>query len=504
MTLRRRIVLSGLVFWGLAARCLELFQYSNFADVIIGSMQQHQQQQGPSIINSSVNNLESSPHTNARRTDTLAEQTKNITESSFTFTSSHPGKGNDVDNTPRRQRQEKPSLIIHVGPHKTGTTTIQTDAAEYFTAALAKDKYVYLGKASERRESRTIDNSIQNTLRSFGCVHRVLVAQGANQMQNSTKIPVCWKTLLKELEHYRQRNISIILSDEDLSHDSLFTRGVYSIPGYFDILSRALIGWNVTIVIGYRRYAEWAMSSLKQLQAGTCFRKQSGWKHEGGEACAEPWEHIPEWMHRQPWPSARVYHSYEQQVAMWKSHGFATKILNFHHSPQQHLSTTLFCNVLTDTPHTCDFARNRSLRTKENALSVADAAYSNIVFAAEERGIFNTTSPDHTRELLTKQLLHHHQQKLGGDGAISSFRHLPLACPLQSELQELLNVSLVVEERFIPAFYNSPGNRDEHTRSFWRMANERKELCKVDTGTLLDGVSSWMSLLAKLEVLQAQ
>jgi hypothetical protein len=527
---RRRIILSSFVFFGVAARCLELLHYCTLAQVIIlfGESPMGVQQ------GQSINKQESSSPPlimTTRRTDTATDRI-------LASTTNHKEEGDDGDDDNSkinqwRQENYKPSLILHVGVHKTGTTTIQTDAAEHFTESLAQDNYVYLGKASENRSGRVIDNTIQNTLRSVRCVDQVLQRaahvnnnnQNTNyreeEVRNSTttknkKMPACWSTLLQELDLYRQHNTSIILSDEDFSHDSLFTRGVYALPGYFHLLSQTLqVDWNVTIVIGYRRYAEWALSSLKQLQDGTCFRQQRGWKHEGGAPCAAPWDYIPEWMHRQPWPSARVYHSYEEQAAMWQSHGFVTKILNFHHASnqpqpeqqQQDLSMTLFCNVLTDTPHTCNSSRNQPRKTKENALGVAEAAYSNIVFAAAERGLLNITDTamtnatlppaDHLRYRLTRQLLHHHRQQhpLG----TSAFRHLPLLCPPQSQLQELLNISLTVEQRFMPTLYHAPGNREEHTRSFWRMANERKELCSVDTETLLEGVSSWASLLANLK-----
>lgn len=184
--------------------------------------------------------------------------------------------GHDIRSVPSSHHSKfdpsKPSFIIHPGPSKTATTTMQHDLAA-LTDVLAQDKYVYLGRLRTDHSESVVEDVFTNS----DCVQRLHEYQTARHqpLQNETisthqtpdvgAVP-CWDEFVHEVKEYQAKGYSIIMSSEIISN----TYGlVFKQPELFDTLVQALQAvladeWNVLVVIGYRRYAEWAVSTVKQ------------------------------------------------------------------------------------------------------------------------------------------------------------------------------------------------------------------------------------------------
>ena len=69
---------------------------------------------------------------------------------------------------------------------------------------------------------------------------------------------------------------------------------------------------------------------------------------------------------------------------------------------------------------------------------------------------------------------------------------LPIMCPQRSQLEQLLEKSLAMEELVMPDFFASPLGKEEHSRIFWNVWFQKKKVfCWVDIDRLFQGATSW-------------
>jgi len=397
---------------------------------------------------------------------------------------------------PQKQHQRRLlNFIIHVGPSKTATTTLQHDCRD-MKEILEQDHYVYLGKYGRA----TRHSALEQTMMDRTCLQALHEARNSNNPKVSYSQVPCWQPVLKEVDSYYQQGKSIILSSEHYTN----TESPYYDDGgkYFDALTDALhqmldSHWKVLVVVGYRRYMEWVPSALKQLHSAPLApRRTYGLQNK----CTDNWTTISEWMHREPSPSAKNYHFTDSIVPMWSQRGgFPTAILNFHSTDHthndMHISTQFFCHVVPDAPHTCRYTQQRSpdATRQSNARSSALSSYHNLILEAAARGLIDpTTTPRHTR---VSQLADYYEGTLG-----LKHKDLPLTCPSRAELTELLDISLRLEREWLPEFYRHPVlGETAHRAAFWKLADEKKTFCSIDTDRLLDRKKTWDEVLQALK-----
>ena len=121
----------------------------------------------------------------------------------------------------RRQTSIRIHLVVHVGPPKTGTTTLQ-DAFETMTkqGILAKDNYVY-------------ERSLVIKLMDRRCHQQLSRQRGINKangdaVRSGLRAVKCWNETLEALEPYRKSKSNIFYSGEPWSVDynTIQTEGV--------------------------------------------------------------------------------------------------------------------------------------------------------------------------------------------------------------------------------------------------------------------------------------
>jgi hypothetical protein len=286
----------------------------------------------------------------------------------------------------------KPRLVIHIGPPKTGSTSLQADltAMQDF---LRKDGFVYLGRLYKPYRNpkngkivinRRPDSPALTTLRN-------MFSTGNDDFQIETNRKDCifdFRTFLINtfmlpvldsnvnnrslqdssrrqqdtgyVSHNLGRNgapLNILISDEALMklwnvQDNEDVTEIWT--ELYESLTEV---WDVTIVATYRRFFEWLPSAKAQRDKPTLERRRSAWvtSNSGGEAL-------------QPiFPSAFDMNgsSLEEMLFEWRrNHFLSDTVLNaikafqdldsqrkfdlkiFHSYGRRTLTTSFLCNVL--------------------------------------------------------------------------------------------------------------------------------------------------------------
>ena len=147
--------------------------------------------------------------------------------------------------TNRNTNSTKPFLYLHIGPHKTGTTTIQNLLALYHEELL-QDDVVYLGKINdEMKRKYSLSNDIVRPLRAF-----IDGKSGSQQAMLRLK---------RKLVQCSKRSQNVVMSNEYLSD-------IYKLR--IDFGRRVLERFHkmmdpffqVRVVLSYRRYPDWLYS----------------------------------------------------------------------------------------------------------------------------------------------------------------------------------------------------------------------------------------------------
>jgi len=397
------------------------------------------------------------------------------------------------DNTRSSHKKNKPNLIVHIGPAKTGTSTLQKNSRD-FTNVLAMDGYIYAGKFGIQQQRE----AIQDIFDVNDCLF-VTEAYLQNHSLNNTngrlgtegvlkaKDNSCWKTRVTKMDKYLENNTSIIISDEVYSINS--KRQSRSKREY-EALRAVFQDWDLSFVVTYRRYAEWMLSALKQKHSWQCVGEKIDWKGQ----CQTPINFIKNNWKKHNSTSTNMYRNIDETSPVIQSANIPVKILNFHE--EQHITSSFYCDIIPNTPHTCQhtIGNNRSGKgVAENARVIVSSSCSTIVYDAVKIGLSGIDKAKQTRHETTLncvEFMNTHN---------ITHADLPLHCPRQDLLERLLKKSLAFEEKILPDFFVSEMGEVEHRRLFWSMVDERKEFCHVNTKELLKGKTSWEEALTSLK-----
>jgi len=420
------------------------------------------------------------------------------------------------NNTASNETPYQPRLIIHIGPSKTGTTTIQMESIKLQNdGILGQDGFIYWGRY--QKVTMYKQKSMMGLATLFdGAAWREYQKK---KKKSSKKIDE-----LKELlDHLKRNHKSIIISDEALSYKQSYDH-TFLQKNYFENLSEILDGWNVTVVGGYRRLAEWMLSAVKERHAKIAIygdvitaaaknknKNKRGvsttsmlWPNEGGIGLRLPWDLIHSWMFDPqfkriagPGTTAVFYKYIDYTLTVWKYAHYRTAILNLHSSSSSSLMASLYCDIIGDVPHICKHLEENDSNERYNTKSMAWFAYNHLLFDAAKDGLLRSNGPialrNMTRIEATDWFEHYFEVELG-----KSYTDLPLLCPPDEQLERLLNRSLAMEEELLPALEQN-ASVQQHRSSFYHSAYEKREYCWVRTKLVLRQLKSWDELVQRLK-----
>ena len=394
----------------------------------------------------------------------------------------------------------KPFLVIHVGPPKTGTSTLR-DAFKKLNldGVFAQDGYEY--------NTPFVTDNVMD----FRC-HRELLQlrqsiQGKFGKKNSTTITEmtlkrnvpCWNKALNNLDEYREFNRTHLLASNETWSFDIHTAGrtdTTNLMVDWDSIQQTIMPkWNLLIVITYRRYPEWIFSAFNQMNKyKTTKPKLQLWPDEGiGGRIIQPMD-IP--MKREDMVpiSFRYTDNLKQEMDMHPYIPYV--ILNMHSGGGSGLTSSFLCDILPEADHSCQYSRKmeKDGSTTERVLNPSSdhpLFYDALAIAAYEAGLINGTL--YKRPEVADIIQHYHMVTLN----MSSWFDLPLNCPTQSQYDGMLNLSLSLEEELVPQFANLPSTEEEHRRSFWEQV-ETKKFCWVDTESVLKD-ATWLEFFVRFK-----
>ena len=214
------------------------------------------------------------------------------------------------------------------------------------------------------------------------------------------------------------------------------------------------------------------------------------------------------------------------------------------------ISTELYCKVLGihRTPNTCKYSHDLGTNVViHHKGSVDNIPYKLIMFEAYRRGWVHAYPPNskwyntawNTRRgqkkrtetatnamsnstiQLWEDLKEYHIQVVhGGEEAIQqkkiqknkesegSFLVLPLLCPTRKRLEQLLLMSLRLEQLILPDFYNSTLGKEALMTDFWNSADQGRisdtnQFCSVNIPELFGTATSWEEVLTDRMTIQS-
>jgi hypothetical protein len=331
-----------------------------------------------------------------------------------------------------------PRAIVHVGPRNTGSSAIQSSIGKY-SAEFENDNYVYLASSNVHFFSHCFAYASISDHWAEKCVRK-------RDMLDQ---------IVKNISLARQENKNIVISSE--SFDSIMLVDPTK-------LKELLQGFDVHVVVTYRRFFDWITSNFDQ-----AYRHYQGGWHD--------WRSVPAGLKNiaSYLSDVRVQAQYAQFYApevyrVYKAAGFKTQVLNYHSTDD--MVSSFFCLEELNSPSACTAVQeNHGDAPIPNRAETT--AYDEIAIAAYEQGLIDASR---VPRYDAREALKYHLEKTNG--------LLPQICVADDVLQRIEDISLMSEALLVPGFYSS-SKGEGPLRSELETLRTTK-LCSVDAEKVLE------------------
>lgn len=412
----------------------------------------------------------------------------------------------------------KPIMVIHVGTHKTGTTSLQGSLC-YFDPrterTLLKDNWVYIGSCYKNRKTQYLEHKKQNFVRNPRGNYLLHIMDWDEGPTNSG---VSEHFLQKVNETYASgRNALVVF--ESFSGFSV---------SLIEQFANALMSWEVHIVIVYRPLYDFLPSMYAELTRqdyGRGFPADKERRGRGPTRIRKPFDLSDDRVtapavdgktSAQSSPSGDhvlcirllVYLSVMERTGRHAAQVVRDKYRRFFDRVQviptsrlpppvesraDPLFEYLLCNVLEATNSCKDCHKWRKGRTLHTANKIS---YDLLAIEANRQGYIDSAKTDRWK---ANGKIRNHQQDVRGLTDVD-FDHM--SCLPNATLDRLYNLSWTVEKNLLfqndSYLYASPGldetmhvaearHRDTFTKRI-----ESKKYCHVDAKSTLENDSHWI------------
>ncbi|KAL7476202.1 hypothetical protein ACHAW6_002080 [Cyclotella cf. meneghiniana] len=359
-----------------------------------------------------------------------------------------------------------PRIYLHIGPHKTGTTSLQ-DYLACNTQFLAQHRTHYLGKINPN-DVKACPSVPPDLLRPL---LQNPSARAAKQLQTAVAF-------------HLSRNHSVILSSEDMLDIS---------PA---LLAEALSlsttpAVPIVPVVGYRRYHEW-LSSLYRFRYEPHWYDLDRWREWDDDDDDD--DHAIPTMRSfvTPWIEERRVHPTLGRLRNFSSFVAATAwttcplVLNLHSDRD---ITTSFLERITDAPPSAmPPPRRANVRMREDYAVDAER----LALRLRREGKLAAVLP----RRVVVDVLRNQMRSLYSKADVGVVP--PLDCLGEEEEEALLRATREAERDVVSEFYRR-GGKDELEKEFREMAGERHEFCNVNLEEMLQE-PGWEIILWKLKM----
>jgi hypothetical protein len=342
------------------------------------------------------------------------------------------GKNQTNEMILKQHTDRKYHAILHVGPHKTGTTTLQALMYDSLGKELVRDGYLMPPDIPGRFPGR---KSMANL---------------AFRLQESADIILTNDETYKAFERYLSQNTStgILISSEE------FDRAAVNISALKSALEPK---YHVRVVVVYRRFFEWVASYYAELY------KWSKTKYD--------FPSFVEWLRRQEMQSPNYKHELQASnvVARYQTYFEDVQILNYH--DKKSLEESFFCDALRNKKGQACRKVKASKSTQMNQRR-SNLDSTRLLIAAKKEGLIRS---DPTKPRITQV-----QEFLDKQYSAS----LPLDCLEDDIVNAFWNVSLQEEKEAVSSWFKRPGGEADLLASFHRFQSSG-ELCCLNVTALL-------------------
>ena len=271
--------------------------------------------------NSSVKDQTTKPLHGIETNSTTAESkeitSRNITDSNITSSNN------------------KPYFILHVGPPKTATTTIQCGLHHYSQQLALNHSYYFVGKQCASEKSDILPNGEQQIPGHhlmMGLIYDNPTSRGVEKLKD-------------RLTYHHHRHNNIIFSLEAMAGH------LEDKPEVWKALGELLQEWNVRIVISYRHYFDWIRSMYYQSYIGNTYLR---WPHEkNGQKHPSFQEYLEYHLLRFDNgdidvndPRAFGQHMSLSSYRKFSKHFDDVQVFNLHQQHQEDVFTNFICQML--------------------------------------------------------------------------------------------------------------------------------------------------------------
>ena len=391
-----------------------------------------------------------------------------------------------------------PIFILHVGPPKTGSTTLQCEL-ESLRNELTKDGYHYIGRPEcsgidiaqkDKKEFRIFANAL---VTSFDCHFQLSNSENYNKTRLSAL--QCWDEFLQQLNGYRDSNTNIIFSDEAISNR--MTRSWQyrpNIPYPWDALKLALRGWDVRVLIVHRPLYDYIPSVYTdQYKVGPNKRKLKLW-HGGGKCIDQGGKSIPTPFVLNPPNDVKItmatlfkadqtlFPTPAQIYELISGHDFEILLVDMNEisSNGENFINEIVCRRVPGLVSTCKALRQTQVVGKKEGPRNPSLPlhYDFVAIEACQSGLINGTLV--SREEVRNAMQRRQEEELGlGSNA------LPLDCLGEDLMGKILKISVEHEQRLHDKDWS---NEIEvlHEIGFRQAAGEGRKFCSVNVTRVLE------------------
>lgn len=398
----------------------------------------------------------------------------------------------DIPNaqTPTRDVTENPivdvdmrgHLFLHIGPSKTGTTSLQTDLTSAFNLGWLGVDHYYAGRYYQpyyhNRTSIMKMNRSESALLETARTMRIMKDGNCSDFRRELD------ELYYEKREVASTNVSatalskpfflnVIVSDEGLGNiwlDQSDYKAIYD--AIHDV-------WQVTMVVGYRHFHEFLVSTKFQRDRADKLGSltKENWLSEGGRSVVPIFpDTMREW---------RNYFHFTDELIENVGSTFPVRILNLHDDEDNSSLTTKFlCEILDSADYACQRSRERDAYQKTFLNTQADATvvspfYDVLATTAASAGLIDESK--FARKQIREAARVFQEETLG-----LTANDLPLLCPTRKELEELFNLSLDMESKHMPRKQTESDNADfMDFRDGFEAKVAEHAYCFVDAGSVL-------------------
>jgi hypothetical protein len=363
-------------------------------------------------------------------------------------------KNQDPDIVTKTEGVQMTRAIIHVGPHKTGSTSIQQTSRTHMTS-LQKDGYFMPWSLDPEcfPSNQTLWKEphlklIENQVHFATCFIPTI--------EPEAEAYPCNTDLLRAGQAIGEQNRNIFISAETFSR--IDAKGLQQLSEY-------LKPWDeVTFIVFYRRYYSFLASIYNQLRKRRTLAQGHLWKESVLDFLLSESHDLQAQFHH----TAQLQGRIEQQFG-----GNNIIVFNFHNKTWSSPAEAVFCHGSLNTVHTCHATRNESV----HANRAKDLAYEDLVFAAANASLIKINTDEEMKHIANAA--QSYQEKTLN----KTSNDFPKICLSPEDKKVLLDKSLELERRVYPETFSL---MEIDTRLDFEAASQTS-LCDIDVdGTLLN------------------